>query len=142
MSRPSRGMVLLTALIMMTMLALTTASALRSATLSTRDIAWIQDEWRTRLAMDQALRNALAMTKADHSSVPATVSLQLNGVDVTWQSKMLGYYAANPFWGGGSCIEILVTGSRRGLVLAHATIACLPTDATQPSFVTWREEAV
>ncbi|MEO0365688.1 MAG: hypothetical protein AAF265_09365 [Pseudomonadota bacterium] len=138
MRRANRGMVILTALIMTTMLGLMTASALRTAAVATLDVAWVQDEWRTRLALDHVLKNTIAATLADLTPVAPT-TVHRDGVQITWKRETIGAYNSSPFWDGGTCAEIRLEGRRRAFLLTQVTVVCLPTDASESRIVAWRE---
>lgn len=146
MNHQSRGMVLMMALIMLSMLGMTAASALRSASISISDVAWASDWERVDQAVSQVLRDHLR-TLADGDPIVGTEHIATNpAVAMVRQTVALIAPAPSenrPSIGTGAhpayqCHEISVTGERLGLRLTQQVVHCRNQDDTRDAFSSWR----
>lgn len=139
-------MVIMMALIMLSMLGMTAASALRSASISISDVAWASDWERIDEAVSQELRDHLR-TLADSDPVVGTEHIASNpAVAVVRRTVALmpPTSSANRSGSGTGatpayqCHEISVTGERLGLRLTQQVVHCRNQNDTSDAFSSWR----
>ncbi len=140
MTRRPQGMVMLMALIMLTMLGLMSASALRGTGISALDVRWQSDAILVADTVEQNLRHIVRNFAADATPIDTAVSHSAGGVRTKTTMTLHEPHAETEHWPASTCAEFRTEGTRGFVQDVQTMLICLPVDARNRSrLVSWRD---
>ncbi|MEL6301137.1 MAG: hypothetical protein AAFR07_05815 [Pseudomonadota bacterium] len=140
MTRRPQGMVMLMALIMLTMLGLMSASALRGTGISALDVRWQSDAILVEETVEQNLRHTVRNFAVDQTPIDATVLHSTGGVRTQTTMTLFEPHAETEHWPASTCAEFRTEGTRGFVTEVQTMLICLPIDSRNRNrLVSWRD---
>ena len=135
-------MVMLMALIMLTMLGLMSASALRGTGISALDVGWQSDAILVEEIVERHLRHAARNFAASRTRIDPIVTHTTSGVRTQTTMTLFESRPETESWPAGICAEFRTEGARGLVTDTQTMLICLPDDPEHRSkLIAWRSAA-